>query len=168
MADLRAIRTDIIERTYREVLPGKFRSTEATVSLLAIGAQESLFEHRYQSGGPAVGFWQFELAGISGVLGHSATARYASAACAIRGVAAVKQDVYGRLPDDDLLACAFARLNLWWNPLPLPPVGDADAAFDYYLFTWRPGAYTRGSTVQRAHLRSKWAKHYAAAMEAMA
>ena len=42
-----------------KLLPG-MDSAKARVMLLAIGLQESRFEHRRQIGGPARGFWQFE------------------------------------------------------------------------------------------------------------
>ena len=47
------ISTDIITRTYADVLPGKFASLAATVLLVAIGLQESRFKYRQQMGGPA-------------------------------------------------------------------------------------------------------------------
>jgi hypothetical protein len=43
--------TDIIARTYAEVLPGKFAGLQATVLLVAIGLQESRFKYRQQLGG---------------------------------------------------------------------------------------------------------------------
>lgn len=46
-----AVGSDIIARTYAEVLPGKFASLEATVLLVAIGLQESRFKYRQQMGG---------------------------------------------------------------------------------------------------------------------
>jgi hypothetical protein len=45
--------TEIIARTYADVLPGRFASLEATVLLVAIGLQESRFKYRQQIGGPA-------------------------------------------------------------------------------------------------------------------
>lgn len=159
MPDLTYVRTKIIEQTYREVLPGKFRSTEATVQLLAIGLQESRFEHRVQVGGPAHGFWQFERGGgVRGVLSHEATKPYALAACAIRGCPPLAEDVYRRIVDDDLLACAFARLLLYSDPKPLPVPGQVEGAWGYYLRNWRPG---------KPH-RSTWDGLYRQAMEAMA
>lgn len=132
--------TKIIAPTYSDVLPGRFASIEATVMLLAIGLQESRFEHRRQIGGPAMGFWQFERGGgVAGVLSHPASAKYARAVCAIRGRAAHDADVYNGLDEDDVLACAFARLLLFTDPAPLPEVGDWRGAWDYYLRNWRPG-----------------------------
>ena len=132
--------TKIINPTFADVLPHRFASREAAVMLLAIGLQESRFEHRRQIGGPAMGFWQFERGGgVAGVLSHPASAKYARAVCAIRGRAAHDADVYNGLDDDDLLACAFARLLLYTDPKPLPAIGDADAAWQYYLRSWRPG-----------------------------
>lgn len=140
MLTLDYVRDRIIRQTYREVLPGKFDSTAATVMLLAMGLQESRFQHRQQIGGPARGFWQFERGGgVVGVLTHPASSKYAVAACAIRGVKPSSTEVYRAIRDDDLLACAFARLLLWTDPKALPVPGDADAAWNLYLRVWRPG-----------------------------
>ncbi len=140
MPDLAFARDKIVRQTYREVLPGKFDSPEATVLLLAIGLQESRFQHREQVGGPARSFWQFERGGgVIGVLTHPATGRHAQAACILRSTAPTKEAVYARMLDDDLLGCAFARLLLYSDPHPLPALGHADAAWDYYQRNWRPG-----------------------------
>lgn len=147
----------IIRPAYAKVLPGMFASDEATVMLLAIGLQESRFMYRQQVGGPARGFWQFERGGgTRGVLEHEASRPYARAICVLRGVPYVAADVYDRLEHDDLLACAFARLLLYTDPRPLPMLGDAAAAWDYYIANWRPG---------KPH-RSTWNDLYDLAMEA--
>lgn len=158
MTDLQFVRTKIIEQTYREVLPGKFRSPEATVMLLAIGLQESRFEHRQQIGGPAHGFWQFERGGaVRGVLEHEDTRPHAMGACTIRGCIPSAEAVYRRIVEDDLLACAFARLLLYSDPQPLPAVGMEKQGWDLYLRTWRPG---------KPHART-WGEHYQAARGAL-
>lgn len=136
----RATLESIIHPCYRDVLPGRFASREASVMLLAIGLQESRFEFRRQRKGPARGLWQFERGGgVQGVMTHPSTRRYAAAVCVLRNVRFVADDVYDKLEHDDLLACAFARLLLFSDPRPLPAIGDADAAWDYYLRNWRPG-----------------------------
>lgn len=130
----------LVRMTWREVLPGKFASKQAEVLLLAIGLQESRFIHRKQINGPAVGFWQFEKGGgVIGVLNHQSTRAHAGAACTIRGVVSTAQAVYGRLDEDDLLACAFARLLLWSDPRALPELGNPSQAWETYLRNWRPG-----------------------------
>lgn len=140
MPDLHHVRHQIIGATYREVLPGKFDSTAATVMLLAIGLQESRFEHRLQIGGPARSFWQFERGGgVLGVLRHASSSKHAAAVCLLRGILPTQDAVYQRLMDDDLLGCAFARLLLYTDPGPLPAVGNAPGAWDYYIRNWRPG-----------------------------
>src|SRR5690606_38643231 len=64
------------------LLPSRMDSDRATVMLLAIGLQESRFEHRRQIKGPARGFWQFERGrGVRGVLTHPATAALAREVC---------------------------------------------------------------------------------------
>lgn len=159
MPELRYVRTKIIDATYREVLPGRFRSTEATVMLLAIGLQESRFEHRTQVGGPAHGFWQFERGGgVRGVLEHPSTKHHALAVCTLRGVAPNAENVYQAIVADDLLACAFARLLLYSDPRPLPPAGATAESWECYLRNWRPGTPHRAT----------WDALYLQAMEAAA
>ena len=110
------------------------------VLMLAIGLQESRFKHRRQISGPARGYWQFEQGGgVRGVLTHNASRDAAVALCKARSVAPTTEAVYAALEHDNVLAAGFARLLLWTDPRPLPAVGDADAAWDYYIRNWRPG-----------------------------
>jgi hypothetical protein len=140
MADLLKVRNEIIRATFREVLPAKFDTPAAAIMLLAIGLQESRFDHRQQIGGPAHGFWQFERrGGVAGVLGHPSSKRYALAACAIRGVPATTDAVYTAIVQDDLLACAFARLLLWTDARALPAPADVEGSWQTYIRNWRPG-----------------------------
>jgi hypothetical protein len=144
--DLAFARDKVIGQTFREVLPGKFASLEATVLLLAIGLQESRFEHREQIGGPARSFWQFERGGgVRGVLSHEDSRKFAQAACVLRGIPPTPDAVYQRMLEDDLLGCAFARLLLYTDPRPLPALGRSDLAWDYYIANWRPGRPRRAS-----------------------
>ena len=131
---------ELVTRTYAEVLPGKFASPAATAMLLAIGLQESRFEHRQQLGGPARSFWQFEKGGgIKGVLRHRISKRHAEAVCVLRGVEPTPDAVYAAMTRDDLLGCAFARLLLYTDPRPLPEPGQIVSSWNYYIRNWRPG-----------------------------
>lgn len=133
------IAVDVIPRAYR-ILPPALKDPRATVLLLAIGLQESRFERREQVGGPARGFWQFERGGgVRGVLRHWSTRTPAAMACAARDCPVLPNDVYLRIAEDDILACAFARLLLFTDPAPLPDIGEHDEAWRYYVRTWRPG-----------------------------
>ena len=115
-------------------------STKATVMLLAIGLQESRFEHRRQIKGPARGFWQFESGGgVRGVLMHKSSAYDAVKICHSRGVGSTTREVYERLEHDDLLSCCFARLLLYTDPRSLPLIGDVEGSWAYYIRNWRPG-----------------------------
>lgn len=127
-------------------LPVSMDSPKARLMLLAIGLQESRFEHRYQvlndptKKGPARGFWQFEQGGgVRGVMNHAATAAHAHRICLERDVPFQAQSVWLRLETDDVLACAFARLLLYSDPQSLPAVDNRDAAWNLYMRTWRPG-----------------------------
>lgn len=142
--ELASVNTEIIDKTFPALLPASMLTRKSRVMLLAIGLQESRFEHRQQVGGPARGFWQFERGGgVTGVLSHRSSAEFADEVCKARGVAPTPADVYAELAEDDLLACAFARLLLYTDPKPLPAVEDAEGAWQYYLRNWRPGAAKR-------------------------
>ncbi|MCE7031750.1 hypothetical protein LY625_03810 [Lysobacter sp. GX 14042] len=159
-----------------ELLPSRMNSDRARVALLAICGQESDFHHRWQVidrarphvRGPARGLWQFERGGgVLDVLTHRASRDLAREVCAERGVAPNSEAVHLALETDDVLAACFARLLLWTDPQPLPPLGAVSSAFALYLRAWRPGAYDRGSQNQRAELRRKWDVYYAQALEAV-
>lgn len=127
------------------MLPMGMDTPKARVMLLAIGLQESKFEHRAQvlnggGKGPARGFWQFERGGgVKGVMNHHATTGHAHRLCAERDVAWDAVAIWAKLETDDLLACGFARLLLYSDPKPLPDMDDASGAWNLYERTWRPG-----------------------------
>lgn len=162
MADLRRIIQTIITPALAALPPG-LDSDRARVLLLAIGLQESRFEHRHQvtaggGVGPARGFWQFERdGGVVGVLKHPASHAMAVEMCALAGIPPVARVVWSALAVNDRLACQFARLLLYTDPRPLPALGHGGEAWDYYLRNWRPG---------KPH-RKTWNGFYAQAMEAV-
>ena len=122
------------------LLPARMKSKKAVVMMLAIGLQESRFIHRRQIKGPARGFWQFEHGGgVLGVLNFHSTHDLAKHIALERIGTADRGAIYCALEHDDVLAAAFARLLLWTDPRSLPELGNAQAAWDLYLRTWRPG-----------------------------
>lgn len=140
------------------LLPPAMDTPQARILLLAIGMQESRFQHRRQIGGPARGFWQFERhGGVQGVLMHPASRVHALQICSARDVAPTSATIHAALETDDILAAAFARLLLWTDPWRLPAAGDADGAWALYLRTWRPG---------KPHPQT-WPALYAKALSAM-
>lgn len=145
------------------LLPAKMDTKEARCMMLAIGLQESRFQHRQQIGGPARGFWQFEKGtpttrgGVCGVVLHDQTRDLVQSVCKARGVPATADAIYAALDKDDVLAAAIARLLLWTDPKPLPALGETDQAWDLYARTWRPG---------KPH-RQTWNALYNRAMEAV-
>lgn len=171
-----AIAVDRILGDGLQLLAPEVRDTqEARVLLIAYSGQEADFTHRWQvfdrarpdAMGAARGLWQFERGGgVRGVLTHTATRALAARACALRGLPATVDAVYSALHRDDILAAAFARLNLLWHPARLPAVGDVEGAWKLYIEIWRPGAYWNGNTAQRESLRRKFAGYYATAVEA--
>ena len=130
------------------LLPAKMDTPAARVMLLAIGLQESRFEHRRQlvgnpprPTGPAKSFWQAEQGGgmVHGVRLHPATSAAAARLYQARGVQARDVAIWDAIEHDDVLAAGLARLLLWSDSGRLPAVGDADAAWSLFLRTWRPG-----------------------------
>lgn len=129
------------------MLPAKMDSDAARVMLLAIGLQESRLKYRYQkvsdpyAKGPARGLWQFERGGgVVGVMTHRHTKDLALDICKARLVPFDSPLIHSRLEFDDILAAGFARLLLWSDPKPLPPVdADHETAWQQYIRQWRPG-----------------------------
>lgn len=119
--------------------------------------------------GPARGIWQFERAGgVAGVLRHHSSRDAAIAACRALGIEPTVDGVFDALPGQvDVIDAVFARLLFWTDPQPLPVLGDVEAAWQCYLRTWRPGAYSRGDAVARRKLRQKWGENYARVLEAL-
>lgn len=144
-------------------LPKVMATKRARVMLLAIGLQESRFEHRYQltnSGkkGPARGLWQFEKGsrsggGVWGVYLHPYSSESLRLLCRERDVAFDPPIIWEQLEHDDVLAAGVARLLLWTDSSPLPD--DAQGGWDCYYRNWRPG---------KPH-RETWDDFYEAASE---
>lgn len=124
------------------MLPFRMYSPEAVQMLLAIGWQESRFQHREQVGGPARGFWQFEKGGgVVGVLRHKSTKK--TAVDVLETLQYLPNpdaaQVYAALAHNDVLAAAFARLLLFASKRPMPLLTDAQAGWTLYQEQWRPG-----------------------------
>jgi len=133
---------DVIYKATMGLLPPSMDSMPAKAMLMAIALQESRCEHRRQmNDGPARGFWQFEQAGIRGVLTHPATRDHIR-----RVLDALRYDdqhpvigCWNAVEHNDLLACSFARLNLFWLPAALPGPENAKEGWNQYISAWRPG-----------------------------
>jgi hypothetical protein len=121
------------------LLPERMDTPEARAMLLAIGLQESRFEHRKQVKGPARSFWQFELSGINGVLTHKATSMLIKDVCKSLVIEPFQADCYEAITYNDPLACCFARLLLWTLPDKLAGRYSPATSWLQYLSAWRPG-----------------------------
>lgn len=174
---LNAIRTALTEH-----LPARMDTVGARLMMLAIQKQEDPEERRYQvvrrteatapenivgdktAKGPARSLWQMEKGGgVKGVLFHTGTEQYILDICKQIGVPPTQNACWLAIEESDTLAACFARLLLWTDPKPMPAASDADGAFDLYLRTWRPGAFTRGTDAQQAALEQKFLRNHAAA-----
>lgn len=141
MSALPFIRAAVIPAAMK-MLPAKLDSFEARVMLVAIGLQESRFEHRRQINGPARGFWQFESGGgVNGVLTHRATRPLILPV--LDALQYEPSECYHAIEHNDTLAAVFARLNLYWHPDAIPET--AEEAWLMYMETWRPGKPHRSS-----------------------
>lgn len=132
------------------ILPSKMDSPEARAMLIAIGLQESSLVHRYQIGGSARGFLQFELVGIRGVLEHPASQELAAGVCRVLGYDADATELHAAVADNDILGACFGRLLLWRLPEPLPTHRQAPEGWNQYTASWAPGR------PRRAH----WANNF--------
>jgi hypothetical protein len=159
------------------LLPAKMSLRRLQVDLLMLTAHLQEAPNREQCQlpirpgkcGPARGIWQFERGGgVAGVLRHHASRAAAVAACRALGIEPSVDGVFAALPGQvDVIDAVFARLLFWTDPLPLPAVGDVEGAWQCYLRTWNPGAYSRGTPPERRKLRQKWGANYARVLEAL-
>ena len=169
---LKQVRAEAITPALK-LLPINMTSPSAEIQLLATHLQEAPNREQCQlpakpgKCGPARGIFQFERGGgVAGVLRHEASHKHAINVCAALGVTPTVDGVFNALPEkEDVLDAAFARLLYWTDPFALPVVGDVEGAWQYYLRTWRPGAYFRGTETARKALRTKWGQNYAAALK---
>ena len=143
------IHDQVLPQAYA-LLPERMWSDKASVMLLAIAGQESGFSARRQVNGPAKGLWQFEVAGVAGVMDHPSSHKYAMSVCNFRSVDPIPVLIQEQLANDDVLACCFARLLLWTDANALPEITDQDSSWEYYKRNWRPGKPRLGEW-QRNH-----------------
>ena len=144
-----------VYRATLSLLPEKLDSVEAKAMMIAIAMQESRWDERRQLGGPARGFWQFELGGIRGVLTHSASRPIIESVLARLDYDFSSATSYIAIEHNDVLAFAYARCLLWTLPQPLPGRNDPASGWDQYTSAWRPG---------KPH-RQTWDGFYKAAWE---
>lgn len=150
------------------LLPSGMTSLKAVAQVLKTGLQESRFEHRRQMVGspprpigPAVSFYQFEKGGIRGVLRHPKTKQHVLALCDHFGIQPNELQIWMAMQTNDALGAAMARLNYYWVPSAMPAIDDEEGSWQYYLNTWRPGAFKRDPD----GLRAKWARNHTAVLE---
>jgi hypothetical protein len=121
------------------LLPEAMDTPAARAMVLAICLQESGVRERQQIGGPAMGFAQFERAGIEGVISHPASRAHILEAIITLRYPADIGALYRAVRDNDVLAMCFARCLLWTDASPLPGHDEHKTAWEIYLRTWRPG-----------------------------
>jgi len=114
-------------------------SPEARALLLAIAGQESAWMSRFQFGGPARGWWQFESEAVADLMNRPTTCLTLKGFCAEQFIPWDAGDLFEAVAWHDPLAYALARLLLWTDPAPLPAVGDRIGALMCYDRLWRPG-----------------------------
>ena len=131
---------DLVYDCASQLWPARMISVESKAMLVAVGLQESRFEHRRQLNGPARGFWQFEQGGgIHGVLNHMNTRLHIRDVLEQLGYDDSTWTSYNAVEHNDILAMTFARYLLWTVAGKLPVRGQHEYAWRYYLDGWRPG-----------------------------
>ena len=123
------------------LLPSTMSSDNAAALMLTIAQQESgLRARRQREDGPARSMFEFELAGVSGVLNHPASRSLAARLLeALNYQELSPPQLLTAMEFDQVLAAAFARLALLRDPAPLPNRNQADAGWAYYVRIWAPG-----------------------------
>lgn len=154
----------VLPATRAVLPPSMMESPRAWAMLLAIGLQESKFlERRQRDHGPARGFWQFERGGgTKAVITHPSTRELAAEVLRDLRYAHLidkTREIHYTLHDNDVLACAFARLLLWTVPGQLPSRDNAVDGWRQYLEGWRPGAH-EAERVADAPPPSVWRTNY--------
>lgn len=121
------------------LLPPALSSNTASAMLLAVGLQESGLQYRDQLGGPAKGFWQFELEGVKGVMKHPRSKVVINDILDKLCYTGNPVEVQAALEHNDTLAACFARCLLWTSSLNLPTSIGSQKGWNLYLSLWRPG-----------------------------
>lgn len=137
------------------LLPPQMDSLAAKAMLIAIAMQESRWDHRRQIGGPARGFFQFEFAGIRGVLNHKASKPVIYSVLDRLDYDHLTGTSYTAIEHNDVLAFAYARCLLWTLPDPLPDSTEVFDGWEQYVSAWRPGRPNKAT----------WGKFFSAAWD---
>lgn len=142
----------------------RLQDPRAAILLAAIAIQESdLRWARQAPAGPARSWWQIEVG----------TARDIQARVSQLGPRwrrlldwhdGATGDVEEALLGYPLSGCVWARLLLWLDPAPLPPIGDEAAALETYKAVWRP-AWALGRRPINGELE-RWSRAYVEVMTA--
>ena len=132
-----------IARDLKHRAAGRLANPDAHRIMLAIGLQESGFEHRRQMvRGPARSFYQAEpTGGFRGVITHPATRDLAREVLKRAGYGEPDPSDFEAIEHGDIVSSCGARLLLYTHPHALPGPVDEDAAKLYYRDTWRPGHF---------------------------
>jgi hypothetical protein len=122
-----------------DLLPPQMDTADARAFLIAIALQESRLIHRRQIGGPARGYFQFELAGVDAVLTHHRSGDLALRLCLDLDIGPTVPAVYQAIEFNDVVAAGFARLLIWTLPTSLPRRTEFAESYAQYLAAWNPG-----------------------------
>jgi len=141
---------DLILPAALKFFPANYSSKEARAEILTIGLQESDFVHRQQLigskahwwlsiNGPATGFQQFELVGVTEVLRNPATRQRALYVCDLFGYPPEPSVIHKALVHNDLLGAVWSRLALWRVREPLAKENNPEEGWRQYIQIWAPG-----------------------------
>lgn len=151
---------DVVLPAASALLPAKMDTPAARALLIAIALQESqCIARRQYRNGPARGFWQFETAGVAGVLTHAASKERLYAVLLTLNYPPAVSALHEAIEHHDILAAVCARLLLWTDPRPIPALGEVEASFQMYLRTWRPRDWLTGGSHP-----ADWTANYASGL----
>lgn len=152
------------------ILPVGMDTPAARCMLVAIPKQESDLKTRRQGGnGPARSLYQFERTGVAGVIQHHAVDDLAAMCCLAARIPCASTPIMAAIEQNDLLACQFARLNLYTDPhsLPKPVMQSEEQAWHLYLRVWRPGAAKEPGSDRYMDARHRWQRSWSLAVETL-
>lgn len=156
------------------LLPPQMNSAAASAFLLAVGLQESGFEHRRQLyGGPARGFLMFERGtvarrgGVTGILLHPVSRPHVIGTMATlkykptNPIDDAARVLHAALEHNDTLTFLCGRVLLLTVPRRLPDREESMEAWEQYVLAWNPGAV---KTDPIPHLK-RWMVNYPTAWD---
>ena len=128
---------------FATILPSVSVNRDVHVFLLAAAGQESGWRNVAQAGEGSfdrgLGPFQMQENTCADIMSNLATDAKTVIVCAKLGIVRTSAAVYAALLAHPNLATAFARLDLYADPSPVPDAAAVQGGWETYLRVWRPG-----------------------------